>query len=55
VGCILVSLGKDSSGNDTFVNTCDPPVPLVVSDDQPVTFTVEITMKSLDVKVVSFF
>ena len=49
-GCQIVSLGKDASGMDTFVNTCDPPVPMVVtSTDQPISFTVEITMKSLTV------
>ncbi len=50
VGCQIVSLGKDANGNETFVNTCDPPVPLVITNtDKPIEFTVEITMKSLDV------
>ncbi len=50
VGCQIVSLGKDAFGNETFVNTCDPPVPLVVTNtEQPIRFTVEITMKSLSV------
>jgi hypothetical protein len=45
-----VSLGVDANGNETFVNTCDPPVPMVVSaTDRPVTFSVEIIMKSLNV------
>lgn len=45
-----MSLGVDANGNETFVNTCDPPVPMVVSaTDRPVTFSVEIIMKSLNV------
>ncbi len=50
VGCQIVSLGLDANGNETFVNTCDPPVPMVISStEQTVTFTVEIVMKSINV------
>merc|ERR1711991_159565 len=50
VGCQIVSLGADADGNETFVNTCDPPVPLVVTDTAvTVTVTVAVSLKSLSV------
>ena len=50
VGCQVVSLGVDEEGNATFVNTCDPPVPLVVTDmSRTVTFELNVRMRSLSV------